>query len=384
MQQQFDCIIVGGGPAGSTALRQLAAAGVNACLIDKATFPRYKPCGGAISDLTARHLAFDWSDTIEASLHTVHLALHFGNPLTVHSDTPFAHFVMRDRFDHLLLQEAANAGGHVHEGVKIQDIQIRPEGVEITTEHARYSAPVLIGADGANSLVARQTGLFDSERGIAIEAEIDVDPETFAPYDDTVYINYGTPPWGYGWVFPKDQRLSVGVATFRSKRDGLKQSFETLLAQLKLDRFPKEVFGHPIPLGGRNRAVQRDRVLLVGDAAGLNDPLSGEGIAHAVHSGKIAARHVIDTLEAGTFSFADYAAEIDLKIAQDLRRAAWIARKLYQFPKPFFWLFQRSPATLESYFRLVGGELTYTELVGHLKEQFFRFNLLREEKTSLE
>lgn len=377
--QQYDCIIVGGGPAGSTALRQLARAGVNACVIDKATFPRYKPCGGAISALTARHLAFDWSDTIEASLHTVQLSLNFGKRLTVQSEIPIAHFVMRDRFDYLLLQEAIAAGGKVHEGVKIEHIQVHPDHVEITTaEHGRYRAPVLIGADGANSIVARQTGLFDPERGIAIEAEIDVDTEGYAPYDNTVFLNYGTPTWGYGWVFPKSERLSVGVAVFQSKRHGLKDAFHTLLSRLHLNEYPLQVYGHPIPTGGRNREIKRDRVLLAGDAAGLNDPLSGEGIAHAVHSGKIAAEHVAAALESGDFSFNAYAAEIDEKISQDLRRAAWLARKLYSFPRPFFWLFQRSPATLQNYFRIISGDMTYSEFVQFIKEQLFRFNLLPE------
>ena len=109
--RHFDCVVVGAGPSGSTALRQLALAGVSACAIDKATFPRYKPCGGAISALTARELDFEWEDLVESSLRRVELTYRHGPPLVCESDRPFARFVMRDLFDHRLLEAAIDAGG---------------------------------------------------------------------------------------------------------------------------------------------------------------------------------------------------------------------------------------------------------------------------------
>jgi len=377
----YDCIIAGAGPAGSTALRQLALLGVKAVAVDKAVFPRHKPCGGAISALTSRELDFDWRDLVEASLHTVELAHKYSHPLLCKSDQPFAHFVMRERFDYRLLEKAVEAGGEFLPGHAVTGVEREEDGwVIVHTTRGDLKARVVIGADGANGEVAHSAGLFNFERGIAIEAEVEPTDELARAYRDKVYLSYADPPWGYGWIFPKSGRLSVGVGTFSRRRGAIKDAFERFLEQTGLAGLPMQVYGHPIPTGGTRRRIWKDRILLVGDAAGLNDPLSGEGIAHAVLSGKIAAKHVADALDRGEFDFSGYQVEIDERIVSELARAAWIAEKLYTFPRLFFWLFEKSPETLALYFRLVRGEISYADLIDHLAGQFVRFNLFREER----
>jgi len=373
----YDCVVVGAGPAGSSALRQLGLRGINAVAIDKEAFPRHKPCGGAISALTARELDFEWQDLAEASLHKVELAFKYNRPLLCESDQPFAHFVMRDRFDNRLLEKAIEAGGTFLPGRAVTGVHVEEDGVRVSTTNGELKAKVVIGADGVNGQVARSIGLFNFDRGIAIEAEIDATPELMDRYRDKVYLSYADPPWGYGWVFPKAGRLSVGVGTFSRRRKAIKDSFSRFLEQTGLANLPMKVYGHPIPTGGKPRRIWSERVLLAGDAAGLNDPLSGEGIAHAVLSGKTAAQHVAAALESGDFRFEGYQSAIDDRIVAELARAASIAEKLYTFPRLFYWLFEKSPETLNLYFRLVRGEISYADLNEHLARQFLRFNLFR-------
>lgn len=374
---EFDCIVVGAGPAGATALRELARRGVNACVLEKAHFPRYKPCGGGISALTSSQLDFEWEALIEGALHRVDLALRHAPPLRLEASKPFAHFVMRERFDALLLEQAIAAGGAFYPGHKVIDLRIEPGRVAVETDRATFYAPVVIGADGANSRVARSIGLFGRERGIAIEAEVQAPKEVLERFRDSAYLSFADPPWGYGWIFPKRERLSVGVGTFSQRRSGLKEAFHRLLKATGLEHLPMEVFGHPIPTGGRKRAYSRPHTLLAGDAAGLNDPLSGEGIAHAIRSGKLAANHAARALETGKFDFDAYDLDVFETIGSDLERARGIAAKLYAFPRLFFWLFEKSPSTLERYFLLVRGEATYQEVTEHLARQYLRFGLFR-------
>lgn len=326
-------------------------------------------------------LPFDWSHTIEAALHHVELSCRLGPPLRLGADKPYAHFVQRARFDNLLLEKAIEAGGEVRQGALVKEIEVHGEYVEVQTSHGTFRSSVLVGADGANSVVARSLNLFDKQRGIAIDAEVYVPDAVYRRFQDTVYLSYGDPVGGYGWVFPKGDHLSVGVGTFYSKREPLQEPLDRLLAHLDLAEYRIEKFGHPIPDGGRPRTIHTQRALLVGDAAGLNDPLSGEGIAHAVSSGAIAATHISSALGTGDFSFDAYQRHIDREIRSELRRAAWIAHKMYRYPRIFHWLFQRNPDTVALYFRLVAGEIGYVELVDHLRKQFLRFKLFADDQT---
>lgn len=332
----FDCIIVGAGPAGSTALRQLAKLGVHAAALGKESFPRYKPCGGAISATTARQLDFPWEDLIDASSYHLELSCHGSHPLTLSTDRPFAHFVMRDRFDQRLLDAAIDAGGRFYPNRRVTHIEQSDDMVSIHTTQGVFRARYVIGADGANGVVARAIGLYHRFRGIAIEAEITPPPPILERYRDHVVLTYADPPWGYSWVFPKANRLSVGSGTFSQNRAPIKSSFQAFLSRMDLANYPMDIYGHPIPTGGSHQRLWVPRIVLAGDAAGLNDPLSGEGIAHAVTSGRIAAHHIYHALQTGETDFHRYEDEIRRHIIDDLVRAASIAQKMYTFPRLFF------------------------------------------------
>lgn len=374
--ERFDCVVVGLGPAGSTALRDLAQAGVRALGIDRAIFPRPKPCGGALSARAEEQIDVSgWEETVEAQLQTVRVALRRGREIRHTAEKVICRFVMRDQFDHLLLRAAAAAGAQVREGQALRSVELTYPGVVLDTPLGKISAECLLGCDGANSLVARSVGLPHTERGVAVEAEIEAPPDVLEQWSGQVYVSYAEPAWGYGWVFPKSNRLSAGAGSFAPRSPGLRQVLSRFLAHCGLDGYPKCVLGHPIPLGGKHRPVQTGPVLLAGDAASLCDPLSGEGISHALLSGHIAARHVVEYLDGAVTDFSQYQQEIDSTIVADLALARWIARRLYVAPGLFFRLFERSPQTLDIYFRLISGETSYREVVDHVRNEFLRLGI---------
>jgi len=379
----YDCIVVGLGPAGSTVLRDISLAGVRALGIDKAVFPRDKCCGGAISAAAERQLHVSgWEETVEAELYTVRVALRLGDELTHTTQEPICRFVMRREFDHMLFEAAKETGATVLCGEPVVDVETASSGVIVHTPTQAFKARCLVGCDGANGRVARSLGLQPPRSGAAIEQEISVPEDVARQWDGEVYVSYGTPPWGYGWVFPKKHGLSTGVGSFSPRNAQLPLHMKRLLEHCGLDGYASRRSGHPIPLGGKRRRLHRGPVCLAGDAASLCDPLSGEGISHALHSGHIAALHVLKYLNGEVQDFSAYQEEIEKSITRELALARWIAGKLYRLPRLFFELLQRSPSTLALYFRLIAGTATYSEVVQEVRRQLTHLSLFSGEKMS--
>ena len=150
---------MGAGPAGSTLGYKLSRAGLRALILEKETFPRYKPCGGGLNVRTVDILDFDVSSVVEDTITAVRITYRMGEPFTNRSDRPITYTVSRERFDHLLLQRAIAAGCTVHEGEKVRAVAARAEGVAVRSGRQTYSGGAVVGADGANGVVARSTGL---------------------------------------------------------------------------------------------------------------------------------------------------------------------------------------------------------------------------------
>jgi flavin-dependent dehydrogenase len=200
--------------------------------------------------------------------------------------------VMRDQFDAHIL---AHTSAEVRQGCAVQSVQETPGGVIVKTRDGqRFEGSCLIGADGANSITARSLGLRQKRKlAAAIEVEAEVPKKVWRRYARRPVFIFGEVRLGYLWIFPKGDHLSVGIAAVRPKRGSLQTTLRRVMERygIQLDGMP--LHGHPIPIYWGRERIATKRVLLVGDAAGLADPLSGEGIRYAIKSGRLASQAIL-------------------------------------------------------------------------------------------
>lgn len=381
----YDAIVVGAGPAGIAAATQLAKSGARVLVLEKHTLPRYKACAGAVSGRAAKFLTVDFSPVVEDVIHRV--KVHWANsdtpPVEYTSETPIAYLIMRSDFDYFLVQHATRAGAIIHDNEEVKTVNLGLEAVEVITPYSTYKAATLIGADGALGTVARQSNLFvPKSSGIAMEIEADVPAQRLDEWHNTVLVSYGIPRHGYAWLFPKSRHLSLGMGTFSPHRPEFVSGFTAFTDSLGITWERHQLKAHPIPLGGLERRVCRRRLLLAGDAAGLADPLSGEGIAYAIHSGLLAANSTLAALDTGDFSMSSYQSSIDREINADLRVAKQLSAAFYALPKVFSRLFQSNHEILHWYFELVQGHRNYLDVWDLVQEVLRPEVLLRRHRDS--
>ena len=313
----FDAIVIGAGPAGASAAFDLARAGVKTLLIEKHRLPRHKTCGGGITHKTAKILPFDISSVVEQTINGFVFSYQLRNPRLIQSPDPLVYMVRRSEFDNLLSVKAVQAGAEIHDATAVTDITLENNGVTISTSSGHCSADFLVGADGAMDPTARAAGLMEHRILLpAVEHEVEVSPQTAETWQQTMSLDLGTLRASYGWVFPKEDHLNVGVGGSGRRSDfgrELKQYDSQHLNQQVPDRLRiRKTFGYVLPLRAEGTPIQRGRVMLVGDAAGLVEALTGEGIYYAVRSGQLAARAIIAN------AHTKYEALIDEEIMADL------------------------------------------------------------------
>jgi geranylgeranyl reductase family protein len=288
----YDAIIVGAGPAGGTAAFFLAEAGLRVLVLEKETLPRYKTCGGGISvRFLEKTFPFSFKTICEVQLNSIaYLYGRHKKVMPVFSSGITT--VMRDRLDYFIL---SHTKAEVIQNISVRNVLEYPERVTVETRDGRvFTARYVIGADGANSTVAHSLGLRPARKLVAaIELEVPVSSEVLKGYQHTMVIIFREIPNGYLWIFPKQDHLSIGIASLRPKPGQLQACLNRVMSHLgiPLENIPRH--SHPIPIYSGREKISTPRVLLTGDAAGLVDPFSGEGIRYAVKSGKLAAQAIL-------------------------------------------------------------------------------------------
>ena len=353
----YEIIIVGAGPAGSSSAIQLLnlnpkLAG-RVLLLDKALFPRAKLCAGGLSPAADRALSQLGlaGGPPDIPVHKAILALPTGR--LIFEQLNLSRVVSREQFDQFLLQSARQRGAVVQDGEAVEHVLPTRDEVIVRTSRAEYRTKILIAADGANSTVRARLGLGRAGRIIAAMelhapmADISVPnlAENMALLDMSL-LNSGVP--GYSWVFPAviaDTRpRSVGIVAAPFGRGGgvpLRDAFASWLTTIGLDINDFDVRAHPSLRYDPQAVCSRQRVLLVGDAAGV-DPLFGEGISVALAQGIIAAQCALDALRKNDFSFSTYESQIrGSAIGSMMYRRHVIARRLYSHPKLAQFLLRR-------------------------------------------
>ena len=298
MEDRVDVAVVGAGPAGSAAACTAARAGLRVALVDRAEFPRDKLCGGGVTGRAVTELrrAFGLEVTPDLFLSTPLVRFNAGaRVLGRMEDAPPLHMTMRRGFDARLYAEAVAAGAWPLARARPTEIDTDRHQLRLSCGR-RLHYGVLIGADGVNSTVGRH--LFGRAHdpatiGFALEVEA---PAKSEPW---VEIDFAAAPWGYGWAFPKAGSLTLGVGGLYRHNPDLRPRLAAYLRRHRADPDRLTVRGHFLPAGDFHPVPGRGAVLLVGDAAGLVDPMTGEGIGHAIASGRMAAEAAVAALDRG-------------------------------------------------------------------------------------
>lgn len=363
----YDVIVIGGGPAGACAAWKLAQAGMTVAVLEKAVLPRYKVCGGGLVGRTMRSLPIDVRHVVEqecrqARLDFVSSGLSFVTQRTI----PVVSMVMRSEFDRTLLSAAQAAGAAIHESCVVESLSQHDDSVTVMTAKGPMRAGFAVAADGALSPVARSIGWEDGRVLIpALEYEVIVPFDRLRRFEGTARFDFDVISRGYGWVFPKRRHLSIGVLSMDKQRHGLHAAITRYMDLLGCTSpLSVERHGFVIPVRPRKGPFAKNRVLLVGDAAGFADPITGEGISYAVRSGLLAAESLIGERSQEETVEDAYRRLVAQAILPDLRVGRILARLLYDCPRARTWVFSRQGQWLcETVTDVMAGTRQYRDLV---------------------
>jgi geranylgeranyl reductase family protein len=358
--RRVDAIVIGAGPAGATTAHRLAVAGASVVLLDRARFPRDKPCGGGLTGRAVRNLPCAVDPVVEHVVDCVTLRLRFAGTIERRATRPLILMTQRRRLDLHLVEQAAEVGADFREGVRVTRVDIDGQGVMVTCDGERLRSAVVIGADGANGITAKATGLSrDHDHGVAYEGNVAYDEASRRRYHARAVIELGEIPGGYGWVFPKGDHLNIGVGGWLREGPNLRRHLARLCAQHGIGGDALESMrGHRLPLRRPEARLATTRALLVGDAAGLVDPLTGDGMYEAFVSSRLASAAILDLLAGRARSLEPYTDSLTRELGRHLAASWGVKLALDRYPRAVFAL-TRLPLTWRAVERLIAGDLSH-------------------------
>jgi geranylgeranyl reductase family protein len=334
-----DVVVVGAGPAGCAAAYDLASSGIRVLLLDRTEFPRKKVCAGGLTVKARRALPYSIEPVVQRTVSSIAVSCRLRRQRVLPGKDPVCYMVDRPAFDHFCLQQTMVAGAVFNVVKRIDSIVESRGGVRMITDRGSIRCRYLIGADGVHSRVRLLTGRFKAIRfGFGVEGIV----AGLQGDDPGMGFDFDRVDGGYGWIFSKNDHINVGLYTLRSPIRIQRQDLADYVFRRLGGAAPEKVSGYRLGMGGWRYRPGQGRVLLAGDAAGLVDPLLGEGIYHAIVSGRKAARAIVDAMDSGCDACRSY--EIALtSIRRELLFAQFAASVFYRMPELGFTLLT-SPA----------------------------------------
>lgn len=381
----YDVLIIGAGPAGSLLSYLLCELKLKVALIDKANFPRKKVCAGGLPSKVLDILPFDIKPIIEKEISQITLFYKLQKEFTKSYRKPLLYMVNRDKFDAYLVQKARTLGVDFFDKEAVQSLKFEDDFWNITTTSRLLKAKIIVGADGANGFVAKNVGLNPIDIldiGIQVDVPIKQVSRNTA-LTDRVILDWGSIPDGYGWIFPKKDSLSIGVKGPVKMGKGLKLYLEKMLQHFQLDIKDFVITGHLIPHHISEKPISKEKVLLVGDAAGLVDCWTGEGIFYSLKSAQIAAREIKRFFDGHYKALSNYESAINAEIMPELMTSHHFLNKFNYFSSVAFRVIKKYDYPWDLFCRIMRGDRTFLETKKRLRPDiFFRKLLFKSQRKS--
>ena len=353
----WDVVVVGSGPAGASAARAAADAGARTLLLDRATHPRYKTCGGGIigPSLAALPPGFDLPE--RDVITRVSFSVDGRRTRTRTSSTPVFRMVDRAELDAALTAAAVAAGAELRESTTVTAVEAHDDAVELTTSGGPVRARAVVGADGSASRVGAHVGVRMAQVDLGLEVELR--PSTMSDWTGRVHLDWGSLPGSYAWVFPKGDRLTVGVIAARGSPTETRAYLDRFVAEQGLTGAEVErSSGHLTRCREPRSPLQRGRVLVCGDAAGLLEPWTREGISFALRSGALAGAAAAGTI-------ADYPGEVERTLGVEMAAGTLLHAALARRPGLVHAGIARTGLGWAAFTRVARGEATLDRALHH-------------------
>jgi len=366
-----DVVVVGAGPAGTTAAREAASRGASVLLLDRAKFPRDKPCGGGVTIRCANLLPFSIEPVVEDVVTGARLKIGNGREVIRDAKAPLTYMTQRRRLDAFLAEQAQAAGTDFRDGEAVTNVERHADGTYLVTTKGGTSVQtrVVIGADGANGVVGNRLGYeAAATAAVALEGNYPYPDGVPDRWKHRVALHFGDYPGGYGWVFPKGDHVNVGVggwkdATGTNVRDMLERVCQVY--GFKVDELTN-LRGHHLPMQRRGMVMAAGGSAVVGDAAGLVDPLSGEGIYAALASGTAIGPVIEDYLAGRVKTLAGYQKALEGGLLEEVETSTALMDIFHAYPTPFIWMMQHVGPFWRGSVDLIRGDATYMSLAERL------------------
>jgi geranylgeranyl reductase family protein len=333
---EFDVAVVGAGPAGLAAAHAAATAGARTLVLERARHPRYKTCGGglvgaSLAAVEALGVAGPVAAVARDRVDTGTFTLSGRRGFTRGAAGPLVAMVRREEFDDVLRAAAEAAGATVRQRAAVRGIEQDATGVDLRlADGSRIRAGTVVGADGSAGVTGRHVGVHCGQVDLGLEVELPVPERIRREWRGRLLVDWGPLPGSYGWVFPKDDRLTVGVIAARGQGERTRAYLRAFLDRLGLSGIePAEDSGHLTRCRAAGSPLRRGRVLVAGDAAGLLEPWTREGISYALRSGRAAGA------AAASGDLDGYAGELSRTLIPEMRAGYRLLAAFARHPGAF-------------------------------------------------